>query len=153
MCAVSRLGQAGKAGGCNYDCVCSQAACLTSVFLLTSPCMTDCFNLESAVPAAGLTFQLRYHVSNTPRNPWITRMYLKAKLMQWDLKRSHFTHTLPRGPSVTWGLCQSSLRVVFSDPFALGAALALDAAFNLRICGNREDFLSTDPLAPSVRNP
>lgn len=41
---------------------------------------------------------------------------------------------------------------MFSDPFALGAALALDAAFNLWICGNREDFLSSDPLAPSVHN-
>lgn len=73
--------------------------------------------------------------------------------MQWDLKRSHFAHTLPCGSTVTGGLCQISQRVVFSDPFAPGAALALDAAFNLWICGNREDFLSADPLAPSVRNP
>lgn len=120
---------------------------------MTSLGTTDCFNLESAVPAAGLTFQLRYHVSNTTRNPWMTRIYLKARLMWWDLKRSHFAHTLPCGSVVTGGLCQSSQRVVFSDPFALGAALPLDAAFNLRICGNREDFLSTDPLAPSVHNP
>lgn len=40
-----------------------------------------------------------------------------------------------------------------SDPLALRAVLALDATFNLWICGNREDFLSTDPLAPSVHNP
>lgn len=62
--------------------------------------------------------------------------------------------TLPRGYTVTGGLRQSSLSgsCVFR-PFALGAALALDTAFNLWICGNREDFLSTDPLAPSVRNP
>lgn len=40
-----------------------------------------------------------------------------------------------------------------SDPFALRAGLAFDAVFNLWICGNREDFLSTDPLAPSVHNP
>lgn len=40
-----------------------------------------------------------------------------------------------------------------SNPFAPGAALAFDAMFNLWICGNREDFLSTDPLAPSVHNP
>lgn len=119
----------------------------------TSLCSTDCFNVESAVPAAGLTFQLRYHVCNTINNPWMPWMYLKARLMQWDLKRGHFAYTLPCCSTVTGGLCQSSLRVVFSDPFALGAALALDAAFNLRICGNREDFLSTDPLAPCVRNP
>lgn len=75
--------------------------------------------------------------------------------MQWDSGRSHFAHMLPRGSVVTGGLCQSSRRVVFSDPFAPGAALALDAAFNRWICGNREDFLSTDPLPPppSVRNP
>lgn len=57
------------------------------------------------------------------------------------------------GYTVTGGLRQSSVRVVFSDPVAPGAVLALDTAFNLWICGNREDFLSTDPLAPSVRNP
>lgn len=72
--------------------------------------------------------------------------------MQQDLK-IHFALTLPRGSTVTEGLSQSSLRVVFSDRFALREALALDAAFNLWICGNREDFLSNDPLAPSVRNP
>lgn len=33
------------------------------------------------------------------------------------------------------------------------AALNLNAAFNLRICGNREDFLSTDPLASGAHNP
>lgn len=54
---------------------------------------------------------------------------------------------------MTEGLSQSSLRVAFADPFALGVALPLDAMFNLWICGNREDFLSVDPLAPSVRNP
>lgn len=54
---------------------------------------------------------------------------------------------------MTGGLSQSSLRAALSNPFALGAALALDAAFNLWICGNGEDFLSTDPMAPSVRNP
>ena len=135
-------------GGCKRYCLFTGRS-----VLLTSLCTTDCFNFESAVPAVGLTFQLRYHVSNTTRNPWMTRMYLKARLTRWDLKRSHFARTLPRGSAVTGGLWQSSLRVVFSDPFALGAALALDAAFNLRICGNREDFLSTDPLAPSVRNP
>lgn len=54
---------------------------------------------------------------------------------------------------MTGGLSQSSLRAALADPFALRAALALDAAFNLWICGNGEDFLSTDPLAPSVRNP
>lgn len=51
------------------------------------------------------------------------------------------------------GLSQSSLRAALSDPFAPRAALAPDVAFNLWICGNGEDFLSTDPLAPSVRNP
>lgn len=78
------------------------------------------------------------------QNPRMTRMYLKART--WE-------KTLPRGYTVTGGLRQSSVRVVFSDPVALRAALALDTAFNLWICGNREDFLSTDPLAPSVRNP
>lgn len=66
-----------------------------------------------------------------------------------DLKGSHFAHTLPCDRR----LSQSSLGAALSDPFALGAALALDAAFNLWICGNREDFLSTDPMAPSVHNP
>lgn len=129
------LEQVEKKGRCRDCCL------LHFSVLLISHCMTDCCNVESAVVASGLTFQLRYHVSNTPHNPWITRMYLKARLMPLYLKRSHIAHAL----SVTGGLCQSSLRVVLSDPLALGAALTLNAAFNLRICGNREDFLSTDP--------
>lgn len=133
------LEQVDKEGRCR-DC------CLPHFsIMLISLCMTECCNLESAVVASGLTFQLRYHVSNTPHNPWITRMYLKARLMPLYLKRSHIAHALSCGFTVTGGLCQSSLRVVLSDPFALGAALTLNAAFNLRICGNREDFLSTDP--------
>lgn len=78
-------------------------------------------------------------------------MYLKGQAYAAGLKEK--SRTWPHGYTVTGGIRQSSLRVVFSDPFALGAALALDTAFNLWICGNREDFLSADPLAPRVRNP
>ncbi len=74
--------------------------------------------------------------------------------MQWDLKRSHFAHTfasrLHSDRRVMPDLSESR---VFRPICPRGAALALDAAFNLWICGNREDFLSTDPLAPSVHNP
>lgn len=59
--AVSCLEQVGEEEGRT-----SPAACWVS--LLT----TDCFHWESAVTASGLTFQLRYHVSNTLGNPWIT---------------------------------------------------------------------------------
>lgn len=59
--AVSCLEQVGEEEGRT-----SPAACWVS--LLT----TDCFHRESAVTASGLTFQLRYHVSNTLGNPWIT---------------------------------------------------------------------------------
>lgn len=120
---------------------CSQAARV----LLISRC--------TAAPATGLTFQLRYHVSSISSNPRMTRTLLKSLLHAAGLKEkplhSCVATRLRSDRRVKPKLSQSCV----SDPLALGAALALDATFNLWICGNREDFLSTDPLAPSVHNP
>lgn len=98
-----------------------------------------------------INFPIKISCSQHWPYPWDALDVFKSHR---TLKISHAIYTLPhhhtdRRLSQSW----RPLSVVFSDPFALGIVLALDAAYNLWICGNREDFLSSDPLASSVHNP
>lgn len=79
-------------------------------------------------------------------------MYLKARLRRsGDLSGKSQRSYVCGSRMVTPELSESR---VFRPICPPGAALTLDAVFNLQICGNREDFLSTDPLAsPSAHNP
>lgn len=85
---------------------------------------------------------MRQHVSGTLGNPWTTRealLYLKTTREQ----RPQDAHA-------------KALPAVVSErspPPPPGVALNRHAVCNLRICRNREDFLSTDPLASRAHNP